>query len=55
MSLKNTLQKACQVLQGECSYRKLQCQHAWLCLFIWAVLQNRSEMAIFCWEMVTHF
>ncbi|KAK7123104.1 hypothetical protein R3I94_020025 [Phoxinus phoxinus] len=48
---RKAFKKACQVLQGECDYRKKACDHPWLCLFIWAVLQNRSEMAIFCWEM----
>ncbi|XP_048027657.1 transient receptor potential cation channel subfamily M member 4-like isoform X2 [Megalobrama amblycephala] len=48
---RKAFKKACQVLQGECSYRKNLCKHPWLCLFIWAVLQNHSEMAIFCWEM----
>uniref|UniRef100_A0A8C1XWN7 Transient receptor potential cation channel, subfamily M, member 4a n=1 Tax=Cyprinus carpio TaxID=7962 RepID=A0A8C1XWN7_CYPCA len=35
----------------ECPYRQVMCKHPWLCLFLWAVLQNRGEMAIFCWEM----
>uniref|UniRef100_A0A671KF03 Transient receptor potential cation channel subfamily M member 4-like n=1 Tax=Sinocyclocheilus anshuiensis TaxID=1608454 RepID=A0A671KF03_9TELE len=35
----------------DCRYRKVMCKHPWLCLFLWAVLQNHSEMAIFCWEM----
>ncbi|XP_067286121.1 transient receptor potential cation channel subfamily M member 4-like [Pseudorasbora parva] len=48
---RKALKKASQILQGECYYRKNLCRHPWLCLFIWAVLQNRSEMAIFCWEM----
>uniref|UniRef100_A0A671R9J1 Transient receptor potential cation channel subfamily M member 4-like n=1 Tax=Sinocyclocheilus anshuiensis TaxID=1608454 RepID=A0A671R9J1_9TELE len=35
----------------ECLYRQNMCKDPWLCLFLWAVLQNRGEMAILCWEM----
>ncbi|XP_009304689.1 transient receptor potential cation channel subfamily M member 4 isoform X1 [Danio rerio] len=45
------IKKACKVLKGKCKYQDEMCEHPWLSLFIWAVLQNRSEMAIFCWEM----
>ncbi|TRY98465.1 hypothetical protein DNTS_030342, partial [Danionella cerebrum] len=48
---RKAMKRVCQVLQGTCTYREVVCKHPWLCLFIWAVLQNRSEMAIFCWEM----
>ncbi|XP_065109447.1 transient receptor potential cation channel subfamily M member 4-like isoform X1 [Paramisgurnus dabryanus] len=50
-SKRKVFKKACEVLQGSCKYREEWCRHAWLSLFIWAVLQNRSEMAIFFWEM----
>uniref|UniRef100_A0AAY5ETQ0 Transient receptor potential cation channel, subfamily M, member 4a n=1 Tax=Electrophorus electricus TaxID=8005 RepID=A0AAY5ETQ0_ELEEL len=40
-----------KLLQGECAYRYQKCTYPWTSLFIWAVLQNRSEMAIFFWEM----
>uniref|UniRef100_A0A3P8XFZ6 Transient receptor potential cation channel, subfamily M, member 4a n=1 Tax=Esox lucius TaxID=8010 RepID=A0A3P8XFZ6_ESOLU len=40
-----------RLLLGECSYRKQHCQYPWASLFIWAVLQNRSEMAVYFWEM----
>uniref|UniRef100_A0A3Q2XU54 Transient receptor potential cation channel, subfamily M, member 4a n=1 Tax=Hippocampus comes TaxID=109280 RepID=A0A3Q2XU54_HIPCM len=39
------------LLQGKCAYRDKHCQSPWAALFIWAVLQNRSEMAIYFWEM----
>ncbi|XP_056627159.1 transient receptor potential cation channel subfamily M member 4-like [Triplophysa dalaica] len=48
---KRNFKKICKFLQGSCNYRLMLCRHPWLCLFIWAVLQNRSEMAIFFWEM----
>ena len=38
--------------QGECLYRDQRCHSPWASLFIWAVLQNRSEMAVYFWEMV---
>uniref|UniRef100_A0A671KJD8 Transient receptor potential cation channel subfamily M member 4-like n=1 Tax=Sinocyclocheilus anshuiensis TaxID=1608454 RepID=A0A671KJD8_9TELE len=54
--LEDLLGEVCQpfyksVLKEDCRYRKVMCKHPWLCLFLWAVLQNHSEMAIFCWEM----
>uniref|UniRef100_A0A8C1LGJ9 Transient receptor potential cation channel subfamily M member 4-like n=1 Tax=Cyprinus carpio TaxID=7962 RepID=A0A8C1LGJ9_CYPCA len=48
---RKALKKICKVLKEECPYRQVMCKHPWLCLFLWAVLQNRGEMAIFCWEM----
>ncbi|XP_058650411.1 transient receptor potential cation channel subfamily M member 4-like isoform X2 [Onychostoma macrolepis] len=48
---RKALKKACKVLKEECIYRKNMCRHPWLGLFLWSVLQNRGEMAIFCWEM----
>uniref|UniRef100_A0A4W4GRG3 TRPM SLOG domain-containing protein n=1 Tax=Electrophorus electricus TaxID=8005 RepID=A0A4W4GRG3_ELEEL len=35
------------------AYRNHRCPHPWAALFIWAVLQNRREMAIYFWEMTT--
>uniref|UniRef100_A0A3Q0SCD5 Uncharacterized protein n=1 Tax=Amphilophus citrinellus TaxID=61819 RepID=A0A3Q0SCD5_AMPCI len=32
-------------------YRKMRCRDPWASLFIWAILQNRHEMALFFWEM----
>uniref|UniRef100_A0AAY4C3F2 Transient receptor potential cation channel subfamily M member 4 n=1 Tax=Denticeps clupeoides TaxID=299321 RepID=A0AAY4C3F2_9TELE len=40
-----------RALKADCSYREKRCQYPWASLFIWAVLQNYSEMAIFFWEM----
>ncbi|KAL0993683.1 hypothetical protein UPYG_G00111590 [Umbra pygmaea] len=40
-----------KLLLGKCSYRNQRCQYPWGSLFIWAVLQNRSEMAVYFWEM----
>ncbi|XP_016296375.1 transient receptor potential cation channel subfamily M member 4-like isoform X2 [Sinocyclocheilus anshuiensis] len=48
---RKALKKACKVLKEECLYRQNMCKDPWLCLFLWAVLQNRGEMAILCWEM----
>ncbi len=54
LSLENTFQNVCKVLKDS-FYRQSVCRHPWLCLFLWAVLQNRGEMAIFCWEMVSYY
>ncbi|XP_051898955.1 transient receptor potential cation channel subfamily M member 4-like isoform X2 [Pristis pectinata] len=35
----------------EDSYRKRKCANPWADLFIWAVLQRRSKMATYFWEM----
>uniref|UniRef100_A0A3Q3E8Y3 Transient receptor potential cation channel, subfamily M, member 4a n=1 Tax=Labrus bergylta TaxID=56723 RepID=A0A3Q3E8Y3_9LABR len=43
--------RALKMLLGECLYRDRRCLTPWSALFIWAVLQNRSEMAIYFWEM----
>ncbi|XP_029014780.1 transient receptor potential cation channel subfamily M member 4-like isoform X2 [Betta splendens] len=40
-----------KMLLGECNYRQKQCPYPWESLFIWAVLQNRKEMAAYFWEM----
>ncbi|XP_050979815.1 transient receptor potential cation channel subfamily M member 4-like [Labeo rohita] len=48
---RKALKKVCKFLKEDCFYRQNMCKDPWLCLFLWAVLQNRGEMAIFCWEM----
>ncbi|KAJ8245852.1 hypothetical protein GJAV_G00261000 [Gymnothorax javanicus] len=48
---RKSLKKVTKVLQGPRFYQNKHCSHPWAALFIWAVLQNRSEMAIFFWEM----
>jgi hypothetical protein len=40
-------------LRGGQLYRADRCLYPWASLFIWAVLQNYSDMAVFFWEMVT--
>ncbi|XP_037547333.1 transient receptor potential cation channel subfamily M member 4 [Nematolebias whitei] len=40
-----------KLLRGERMYQTRRCSSPWASLFIWAVLQNRSEMATFFWEM----
>ncbi|XP_058269985.1 transient receptor potential cation channel subfamily M member 4a isoform X1 [Hemibagrus wyckioides] len=40
-----------KMLQGDCAYRHQSVAFPWSSLFIWAILQNRSEMSIFFWEM----
>ncbi|KAK2832741.1 hypothetical protein Q5P01_016630 [Channa striata] len=40
-----------KMLSGECKYRSRACPSPWENLFIWAVLQNRKEMATYFWEM----
>ncbi|XP_067088532.1 transient receptor potential cation channel subfamily M member 4a [Osmerus mordax] len=40
-----------KLLLGDCPYREQRCLSPWASLFIWAVLQNRSEMAVYFWEM----
>uniref|UniRef100_A0A8C6LWZ4 Transient receptor potential cation channel, subfamily M, member 4 n=1 Tax=Nothobranchius furzeri TaxID=105023 RepID=A0A8C6LWZ4_NOTFU len=51
LSKKKSLLCPNKILHGEPEYRKGRCQSSWASLFIWAVLQNRSEMAAFFWEM----
>ncbi|XP_061086714.1 transient receptor potential cation channel subfamily M member 4-like [Conger conger] len=48
---RKSLKKMNKLLQGQRLYLPKRCHHPWAALFIWAVLQNRSEMAIFFWEM----
>uniref|UniRef100_A0A8C5F7S3 Transient receptor potential cation channel subfamily M member 4 n=1 Tax=Gadus morhua TaxID=8049 RepID=A0A8C5F7S3_GADMO len=51
LSKRNALKKASKVLRGGQLYRADRCLYPWASLFIWAVLQNYSDMAVFCWEM----
>uniref|UniRef100_A0A4W5QU67 Transient receptor potential cation channel, subfamily M, member 4a n=1 Tax=Hucho hucho TaxID=62062 RepID=A0A4W5QU67_9TELE len=46
-----TLKQVNKLLLGDCPYREQRCVYPWASLFIWAVLQNRSEMAVYFWEM----
>ncbi|XP_062388181.1 transient receptor potential cation channel subfamily M member 4a [Sardina pilchardus] len=50
-STRKALKQVNKLLLGECSYKEQRCLSPWASLFIWAVLQNRREMAIFFWEM----
>lgn len=50
-SKRRALRRASKLLRGDCLYRRERCLFPWASLFIWAVLQNRSEMATFFWEM----
>ncbi|XP_067431535.1 transient receptor potential cation channel subfamily M member 4-like isoform X2 [Thunnus thynnus] len=50
-SKRRALRSASKLLRGDCLYREKRCLFPWASLFIWAVLQNRSEMATFFWEM----
>uniref|UniRef100_A0A3Q2P8H9 Transient receptor potential cation channel, subfamily M, member 4a n=1 Tax=Fundulus heteroclitus TaxID=8078 RepID=A0A3Q2P8H9_FUNHE len=50
MGSRRTLKQVNRILQEECTYRNQRCPSPWAALFIWAVLQNRAEMAIFFWE-----
>ncbi|KAF4085373.1 hypothetical protein AMELA_G00117490 [Ameiurus melas] len=52
-SKRKTIKKLSTILQKDANYRKCRCIHPWASLFIWAVLQNRSEMAIYFWEMTS--
>nr|XP_015818776.2 transient receptor potential cation channel subfamily M member 4 [Nothobranchius furzeri] len=51
VSQRKALKRASKLLLGDCAYRNESCQSPWASLFIWAVLQNRCEMATFFWEM----
>ncbi|XP_077482466.1 transient receptor potential cation channel subfamily M member 4-like isoform X1 [Stigmatopora argus] len=50
-SKRRAMKRASKLLRGDCLYRNNPCLFPWSSLFIWAVLQNRSEMATFFWEM----
>ncbi|MEQ2242566.1 hypothetical protein ILYODFUR_037108, partial [Ilyodon furcidens] len=51
-SKRKALKRASKQLREDRSYKDNRCLYPWASLFIWAVLQNRSEMATFFWEMV---
>ncbi|XP_034150967.1 transient receptor potential cation channel subfamily M member 4 isoform X2 [Esox lucius] len=40
-----------KLLLEKSQYKEQRCQYPWASLLIWAVLQNRSEMAVYFWEM----
>ncbi|MBN3316044.1 TRPM4 protein, partial [Atractosteus spatula] len=48
---RKSLKRMNKLLLGDCSYRQERCATPWIDLFIWAVLQDRSKMATFFWEM----
>ncbi|XP_029363558.1 transient receptor potential cation channel subfamily M member 4a isoform X3 [Echeneis naucrates] len=50
-STRRTLKHVNRLLLGECLYRDQRCLSPWAALFIWAILQNRREMAVYFWEM----
>ncbi|KAM8722529.1 transient receptor potential cation channel subfamily M member 4a [Acanthopagrus schlegelii] len=50
-STRRALKQINKMLLGECVYRDQRCLSPWAALFIWAVLQNRREMAVYFWEM----
>ncbi|XP_047233899.1 transient receptor potential cation channel subfamily M member 4-like isoform X2 [Girardinichthys multiradiatus] len=50
-SKRKALKRASKQLREDRSYKDSRCLYPWASLFIWAVLQNRSEMATFFWEM----
>ncbi|XP_034049024.1 transient receptor potential cation channel subfamily M member 4-like isoform X2 [Thalassophryne amazonica] len=50
-SKRRALRRVSKLLRGDCLYRESRCLFPWASLFIWAVLQNRSEMAVLFWEM----
>ncbi|XP_060758309.1 transient receptor potential cation channel subfamily M member 4a [Neoarius graeffei] len=52
VSTKKAAKHVNKLLQGACMYHHQKVAFPWSSLFIWAVLQNRSEMAIFFWERV---
>ncbi|KAG5832031.1 hypothetical protein ANANG_G00286790 [Anguilla anguilla] len=51
-STRKALKTVNKLLIGDCPYRDQRCLSPWASLFIWAILQNRSDMAIYFWEMV---
>lgn len=51
VSRRQAVKRLSRVLRGDCLYRKERCLSPWASLFIWAVLQNRHEMATLFWEM----
>ncbi|KAG7274468.1 hypothetical protein CRUP_001433 [Coryphaenoides rupestris] len=51
LSRRKALKKASKLLRGDSMYRQNRCLYPWASLFIWAILQNHSEMAVYFWEM----
>uniref|UniRef100_A0A8C5CQX4 Transient receptor potential cation channel, subfamily M, member 4a n=1 Tax=Gadus morhua TaxID=8049 RepID=A0A8C5CQX4_GADMO len=52
-STRRAIRHVNKLLLGDCLYRDQRCLSPWASLFIWAVLQNRSEMAVYFWEMAS--
>ncbi|KAK9535884.1 hypothetical protein VZT92_008238 [Zoarces viviparus] len=50
-STRMALKQVNKMLLGECMYQDQRCLSPWAALFIWAILQNRREMAVYFWEM----
>ncbi|XP_076000430.1 transient receptor potential cation channel subfamily M member 4a [Genypterus blacodes] len=50
-STKRAIKHVNKLLLGECFFREQRCRSPWASLFIWAVLQNRCDMAVYFWEM----
>ncbi|KAM6914072.1 transient receptor potential cation channel subfamily M member 4a [Lycodopsis pacificus] len=48
---RKALKQVNKMLLGECMYQDQRCLSPWAALFIWAILQNRHEMAVYFWEM----
>ncbi|XP_034045698.1 transient receptor potential cation channel subfamily M member 4a [Thalassophryne amazonica] len=51
ISTRRALKQVNKMLHGQCPYRDQCCLSPWPSLFIWAVLQNRRDMALYFWEM----
>ncbi|XP_040919383.1 transient receptor potential cation channel subfamily M member 4a [Toxotes jaculatrix] len=50
-STRRTHKQVNKILVGDRFYQDQRCLSPWAALFIWAVLQNRREMALYFWEM----
>uniref|UniRef100_A0A8C7PLR9 TRPM SLOG domain-containing protein n=1 Tax=Oncorhynchus mykiss TaxID=8022 RepID=A0A8C7PLR9_ONCMY len=50
-SQRKALRRVSKLLRGDCVYQDRRCLFPWASLFVWAVLQNRKDMAVFFWEM----
>ncbi|KAM4704077.1 transient receptor potential cation channel subfamily M member 4 [Rhinophrynus dorsalis] len=48
---KNSVNKSQQSIPGAITYENIKSSSPWIDLFIWAILQNRNEMATYFWEM----
>ncbi|CAH2318941.1 transient receptor potential cation channel subfamily M member 4 [Pelobates cultripes] len=51
VSRRNSNNKSQQLAYGELKYETKKSTTPWIDLFIWAILQNRDEMASYFWEM----